>query len=98
MSSEDFVSHEALLGSTCTFRAYVIFGFEEFIFEFVKFLGDDHPRSRSVSAANLRAGRVFAVIGIGVVIDREVDPGDRFGQWCYRDQHCLGMGAEGEVD
>ena len=97
MSPEDFVSHEALLGSTCTFCAHVVLCFEEFIFEFVKFLGDDHPRSRSVSAANLCAGRIFAVIWIGVVIDGEVDPGDGFGQRCYRDRHSFGMGVEGKI-
>ena len=98
MSPEDFISHEAFLSSTCTFCAHIVFCFEEFIFEFIKFLGDDHPRSRSVSAANLGAGRVFTVIGVGIVIDGEVDPGDGFGQRCYRDWHGFGMGVEGEVD
>ena len=50
--------------------------FEELVFEFVEFLGDDHPRSRSVSAANLCAGRIFTVVWVGFVIDGEVDPGD----------------------
>ena len=98
MSSEDFVSHEAFLSSICTFSAHIIFSFEEFFFAFIKFLGDDYPRSRSVSAANLCAGRVFAVVGVSVVIDGEVDPGDGFGQRCYRDRHSFGMGVEGEVD
>ena len=67
-------------------------------FAFIKFLGDDHPRSRSVTAAEFLAGRIFAVIWVGIVIDGEVDPGDGFGQWCYHDRHSFGMGMEGEVD
>ena len=98
MSSEDFVSHEASFSSICAFSAHVVFCFEEFIFEFIKFLGDDHPGSRSVTAAKFCAGRIFAVIGVGVVIDGEVDPGDGFGQWCYHDRHYFGMGSGGEVD
>ena len=98
MSSEDFISHEAFLSSFCTFSAHVVFIFEEFLFAFVKFLGDDHPRSRSVTAAGFLAGRVFAVIWVCVVIDGEVNPGDGFGQRCYRDWHSFGMGVEGEVD
>ena len=96
MSPEDFVSHEAFLSSFCTFSAHVVFVFEEFLFAFVKFLGDDHPRSRSVMAAEFLAGRVFAVVWVGIVIDREVDPRDGFGQQCYRDWHSFGV--EGEVD
>ena len=98
MSSEDFISHEALLGSTCTFCAHIVFCFEELVFEFVEFLGNDYPRSRSVTAADFRAGRVFAVIRVGVMIDGEVNSRDGFGQRCYRDRHNFGMGAEGEVD
>ena len=98
MSSEDFVSHEASLSSICAFSAHIVFGFEEFIFKFIKFLGDNHPRSRSVSATDFHAGRIFTVVWVCVVIDGEVDPGDWFGQRCYCDQHSFGMGAEGEVD
>ena len=74
------------------------FGFEEFFFAFVKFLGDNHPRSRLVMAAKFLAGRIFTVVWVGVVIDREVDPGDGFGQRCYRDWHSFSMGVEDKVD
>ena len=98
MSPEDFVSHEAFLSSFCAFGAHVVFILEEFFFAFVKFLGDDYPRSRLVTAAEFLAGHVFTVVWVGVVIDGEVDPGDGFGQRCYRDRHSFGVGAEGEVD
>ena len=98
MSPEDFVSHEALLSSFCTFGAHIVFVFEEFLFGFIKFLGDDHPRSRSVTGTEFLAGHVFAVIRVGFMIDGEVDPGDGFGQRCYRDRHSFGVGVEGEID
>ena len=75
MSSEDFVSHEALLGSICAFSAHLIFIFEEFLFAFIKFLGDDHPRSRSVTATEFLVGCVFAIIWVGVMIDGKSIPG-----------------------
>ena len=49
-------------------------------------------------AADFCAGCIFAVIWVGVVIDRKVDPGDGFGQWCYCDRHGFGEGVEGKVD
>ena len=49
-------------------------------------------------AVQFLAGCVFAVVRICVMIDGEVDPGDGFGQRCYRDRHSFGMGVEGEVD
>ena len=61
-------------------------------------MGDDYPRSRLVSATNLLAGHIFAVIGISVVINREVNSGDGFGQWCYRDWHGFSGGGESVVD
>ena len=91
MSPEDFISHEASLSSFCAFGAHVVFIFEEF-------LGDYYPRSRSVTATEFLAGRVFAVVWVGIVIDREVDPRDGFGQWSYHDRHGFGVGAGGEVD
>ena len=41
---------------------------------------------------------MFSVIYVGVMIDREVDPGDGFGQWCYCDQHSFSGEGEGVVD
>ena len=96
MSPEDFISHEASLSSFCAFGAHVVFIFEEFFFAFVEFLGDYYPRSRSVTATEFLAGRIFTVVWVCVVIDREVDPRDGFGQQCYRDRHSFGV--EGEVD
>ena len=98
MSSEDFISHEALLGSICTFGAHVVFIFEEFFLAFVKFLGNDYPRSRLVLAAEFFAGCVFAVVWVGFVINGKVDPRDRFSQWCYHDWHGFCGGGEGVVN
>ena len=98
MSPEDFVSHEALFSSICTFSAHVVFHFEEFFFTFIIFLGNDDPRSRSVSAAEFLAGCILAVIWVSIVIDGEVNPRDGFGQWCYRDWHNFGAGGKGVID
>ena len=81
-----------------TFSAHIVICFEEFFFAFAIFLGDDYPRSRSVSAVELFTGRIFTVISIGVMTAGKVDPGNGFGQWCYHDQHSFSGGGEGVVD
>ena len=69
----------------------MIFFWNEFFFYLVEFVGDDDPGSGSVSAVHFGTGHVFAVVGIGVVIDGEVDPGDWLRCRDNIDQHGLMM-------
>ena len=65
----------------------MIFFRDEFFLDFVEFIGDDDPCSRSIAAVYFSTGHVFAVVGVGVVIDGEVDPGDGLRCRDYFDRH-----------
>ena len=65
----------------------MIFLQNKFFFRLVEFVGDDDPCSRSVSAVHFGTGHVFAVVGVGFVIDGEVDPGDRLRCRDYFNRH-----------
>ena len=96
-SAEDLHSVEALLCFVATRVAHVIFLRNEFFFRLVELVGDDDPGSGSVSAVHFGTGHVFAVVWVGVVIDREVDPGDRLRCRDYFDRHVWVMLGGREV-
>ena len=76
----------------------MIFLQNEFFFHLIEFVGDDDPCSGWVAAVHFGTGHIFAVVGVGVVIDGEVDPGDGLRCRDYLDRHDWMMLGGRDVD